>query len=218
MQAPAKTHSRSGEVKNSPSTGDHVWYFVRGKKGDAENLPKVLDAAAKVARKVGTDRAVAILDLNVRPRRKVDPTTASTTPAQDDYRDHEARRWVALRNEFFVHNDCVSAPELARLTGSKAINPSARGHDWSKANRVFSVDDGVAERYPVFQLREGKPIPQVAAVLRLLRPRLSNWQVAFWFASPNAWLGNWKTPVEVLAEEPDKVVDAARHEVAEHVL
>jgi hypothetical protein len=83
---------------------------------------------------------------------------------------------------------------------------------------VFSVNDGSRERFPLFQLHEGQPIPAVANIIQLLRPKLSYWQIAFWFTTPNAWTGGWRAPCELLASEPERVVEAARHEVAERVL
>jgi hypothetical protein len=87
-----------------------------------------------------------------------------------------------------------------------------------KANRIFSVNDGTAERYPLFQLREGQPLPQLAEILPMLRRKLSNWQIALWFTTPNAWVGGWRRPIDVLTESPSLVLDAAQHEVGEHVL
>ncbi len=116
---------------------------------------------------------------------------------------------------FLAEHKSVTAPELAHFTGSKAKNQSARAHDWVKAGRIFSVNDGASDRYPLFQLREGQPIPVLADILKVLTPKLSNWQVAFWLTSPNAWTGSWRSPVEILASEPENVLEAARHEVAD---
>jgi hypothetical protein len=146
------------------------------------------------------------------------PVAEAPASTASDYRTHEARRWAAAREAFLAEHESVTAPELARLTGSRSTNPSARAHSWVKANRIFSVNDGTGERYPLFQLREGLPLPQLAELLPILRRKLSNWQIALWFTSPNAWVGEWRRPIDVLAERPDVVVDAARHEVGEQVL
>jgi hypothetical protein len=110
------------------------------------------------------------------------------------------------------------APELAHLTGSRSVNPSARAHSWAKASRIFSVNDGTGERYRLFQLREGQPSPALVEILPVLRRKLSNWQIALWFTSPNAWVGGWRRPIDVPTESPDIAIDAARHEVGEQIL
>lgn len=138
----------------------------------------------------------------------------------DDYREREARRWKHVREDFLRTNRSVTAPELAELTGSKSRNPSSRAHEWLRAGKVFSVNDGNATRYPLFQIdiTEGKPRPEVREIVTHLREQLSDWQMAVWFTTPNAWTGDWRRPVDLLGAEPDLVVEAARHEVAEKVL
>ena len=179
-------------------------------------MEKVLQAAAEAARRGGTSHA---LELLASPgARRQDPIAVEALTASTDYPAHEARRWAAARAAFLAEHESVPAPELARLTGSQSINPSARAHSWVKANRIFSVNDGTGERYPLFQLREGQPLPQLAEILPLLKQKLTNWQIALWFTSPNAWVGGWRRPIDALTEAPDVVIEAARHEVGEHVL
>ena len=119
-----------------------------------------------------------------------------------------------LKASFFEKHRSIAAPELASLTGSE----TAHVHDWAKARRIFSVNDGAVERYPFFQIREGQPIPQLVDVLKLLSAKLSAWQIAFWFTVPNAWTGSWRVPADILVSEPKQVLEAARHEVADQIL
>jgi hypothetical protein len=193
-----------------------TWYVLKAKRGDDAQMEKVLQAAAEAARRGGTSHA---LELLASPGARPHASMVAEAPAgSTDYRSHEARRWAEARATFLVEHENVTAPELARLTGSQSINPSARAHSWVKANRIFSVNDGTGERYPLFQLREGQPLPQLAEILPLLKRKLTNWQIALWFTSPNAWVGGWRRPIDVLTESPDVVIEAARHEVGEHVL
>ena len=194
-----------------------TWYVLKAKRGDDEQMEKVLQAAAEAARREGTLHALGLLSS---PAARPQASTAAEAPAAaaTDYRAHEARHWAEARAAFLGEHESVTAPELARLTGSRSVNPSARAHSWVKANRIFSVHDGAGERYPLFQLREGRPLPQLAAILPLLKRKLTSWQIALWFTSPNAWVGGWRRPIDALAEGPDVVIEAARHEVGEHVL
>ena len=52
----------------------------------------------------------------------------------------------------------------------------------------------------------------------ILRPKLSESQIAKWFAAPNAWVGNWRCPADVMTAEPDCVIAAAQHEVGDQEL
>ena len=190
-----------------------VWYVLKARHGDDAQMEKVLQAAAEAARRGGTARALQLLTSP-----DVRPELAAAAAVSTDYRTHEARRWAEIRAAFLAEHESVTAPELAKLTGSHATNPSARAHSWVKANRIFSVNDGASERFPLFQLREGQPFPQLTEILLLLKRKLTNWQIALWLTSPNAWVGSWRRPIDVLAESPDTVVKAARHEVGERVL
>ena len=118
------------------------------------------------------------------------------------------------RAVFFTKHQSLAAPELARFLVADPKSDLARIHEWATEGRIFSVNDGADERYPLFQIQEGQPIPQVAEILKTLSAKLSTWQIAFWFTSPNAWTGSWRAPADILASEPQQVVEAAQHEVA----
>ena len=193
-------------------------FMVPREKGDPVAAAKVLEAAMVLTRKLGAAEVMKRLAVSVRSRR-LDPSMPSpvTKPFSTRPSDNghgEAERWLKMRSKFLEEYRSVTAPELAIFTASKAKNQSARAHDWVKAGRIFSVNDGAAERYPTFQIREGQPIPQLAEILKVLSGKLSSWQIAFWFTSPNAWTGSWRMPADILASEPGKVLEAARHEVA----
>ena len=192
-----------------------VWYLLKAKRGDDAQMEKVLQVAAEAARRSGASHALELLGA---PATRPEAGAVREPAASVDYRAHEARRWAEARAAFLAEHESVTAPELARLTGSRSINPSARAHSWVKANRIFSVNDGTGERYPLFQIQEGQPLPQLTEILPILKRKLSNWQIAMWFTAPNAWVGGWRRPIDVLTESPDVVIDAARHEVGEHVL
>ena len=154
------SEARSGKgaaVRKAAKTGPsvsglrRVWYVLQAKRGDDNQMEKVLQAAAEAARRSGISRALELLSTpGAQPH-----TEPAVEPSVSDYRAHEARRWVEARAAFLAEHESVTAPELARLTGSRSVNPSARAHSWAKANRIFSVNDGTGERYPLFQLREG---------------------------------------------------------------
>jgi hypothetical protein len=207
--------SDKAETSVLASRNRRLWYLVRGKRGDSEEIQAVIEAAVAAARRAGPTLALKLLSQKTEalPTEPIEPLE----PAISDYKKHEAERWATTRETFLAEHPSVTAPELAELTGSKAKNPSSRAHSWSKAGRIFSVSDGASERFPLFQIQEDKPLSQIAEILSILRPRLSNWQIALWLTTPNAWVGEWRTPISLLAKQPDVVIEAARHEVAEKV-
>ncbi len=89
-----------------------------------------------------------------------------------------------------------------------------------RAGRIFAVHDGTCARYPLFQINEAedRPRPEIQDALAYLRQKLSGWHIAIWFVTANAWIGDWRRPIDLLGREPDRVVDAARHEAMEKVL
>ena len=137
-----------------------------------------------------------------------------------DPRDREARRWKEIRESFLQEYRSVTVSKLAGLTGSRSRNPSSRAQEWLRAGRIFGVFDGRSVRYPLFQIdeAEGEPRPEIRNTLAYFRGRLTGWQIALWFVTANAWTGKWRRPLDLLGREPERLVDAARHEVAEKVL
>lgn len=177
-------------------------------------LPKGRD------RYVEADLAATVTARRRLPVQQSDATRVSDLMPSEDPRDREVRRWKEIREGFLREHRSVTAPELAELTGSRSRNPSSRAHEWLRAGRIFAVHDGSVARYPLFQIdeSEGRPRPEIQEAIAHLRERLSDWHIALWFTTANAWTRDWRRPVDLLGREPDCVVDAARHEVKEQVL
>ncbi len=215
-----KPHARMRALGSSTKALGDRFFLVPGAQSDPAGAAEVLEAAIKLTRKVGPAEVMKLLTATAHVRRSPPARPvierADISPTQDTAAG-EAERWPALRCGFLAQYKSVTAPKLAHFTGSKAKNQSARAHDWVKAGRIFSVNDGAAELYPLFQLREGQPIPVLDDILKVLTPALSSWQVAFWLTTPNAWTGSWRAPVDILTSEPGKALEAARHEVADKV-
>jgi hypothetical protein len=86
-----------------------------------------------------------------------------------------------------------------------------------RERRIFTLSHPNTTYVPSFQFDErGHPRPAVAKVIQILGPELSDWGLALWFTAVNGWLGD-KRPVDLLADEPERVVQAAEQEAAELV-
>jgi hypothetical protein len=129
----------------------------------------------------------------------------------------QAQRNAAARNELLQEFGALRSQDVADLAGSRASNRAALANRWRAENRVVAVPVRDELLYPGFQFTdEGRPHPAVAAALGWLRsdPHTSDWQAALWFAIPTTWLGG-RRPVDVLDDDPDAVVQAARREVSD---
>jgi hypothetical protein len=73
---------------------------------------------------------------------------------------------------------------------------------------------GGGARLPAFQFgRDGRPLPVVAAINRLLDAEDDPWGVADWWLGPNAWID--AVPAEVLGRVADQVLIGAARAVVE---
>lgn len=103
-----------------------------------------------------------------------------------------------------------TAEVLADIAGHGSKNRSATASRWKAARQIFGVRHAGREVYPAFQFKDRAPRPVIGQVLDALPGDMGSWQIAFWFAGANGWLGGAR-PMDRL-DHPDEVVAAARHE------
>ena len=112
-------------------------------------------------------------------------------------------------------NDVMAAAELAEVTGISAANKGSRADEWRSNGCIFGVNDGRQWAYPLFQIKKGQPHMVVAEVLRLLRPKMTDWEIFAWFTAPDIWSCQGRLPKDLLDENSEVVLEAARHAVAD---
>jgi len=97
---------------------------------------------------------------------------------------------------------------LLRRRSSQALSLLAR---WIVDQRVVNFEWQTDRLVPMFQfdLADMSIRPEAAAVLAELAGSFDDWDLASWFAEPNAWLQG-RTPVDALQADPKAVFDAAR--------
>lgn len=115
---------------------------------------------------------------------------------------------AALRARYLQTVPTFSASDLHRMAGSRSSNRSALAGGWKEKRRVFAVPHNGQDRFPAFQFIDGQPLKSIKEILSALPTDLSAWQIAFWFASGNGWLGG-AAPQERL-DDPAAVVVAAQ--------
>ena len=138
------------------------------------------------------------------------------TPTSDIPRPEsvlQARRNSEARRRFLEEFGALTSSNVADLAESTAANRSALANRWRKEGRLFAVTLHDTLYYPAFQFGEhGRPLPVIAQVLNALEAQeLGEWEVALWFAKRTGWLGD-RRPIDLLQDEPDAVVEAARRE------
>ena len=122
-----------------------------------------------------------------------------------------------LRARFLSEWPTLSAVEIAEVAGSLGKNRYQTANRWERDGKIFSVPAGDSARYPEFQFVDGRPLPVVAQVLKVMKEKRSPWQIAFWFVTENGWLDDDARPVDFLTSAPEAVVEAASHDVQDLV-
>jgi hypothetical protein len=143
------------------------------------------------------------------------------TPALDVPRPEavlQARRNSEARRQFLEEHGALTSGEVAALAGSRAANRSALANRWRKEGKVFAITLHDTLYYPGFQFDgNGRPLPVIERVLGALDTQeLGEWEVALWFTKRTGWLDD-RRPIDLLGEDPDSVVEAARRELHELV-
>ena len=84
--------------------------------------------------------------------------------------------------------------------------------------KIFAVTQEGTTYVPTFQFDDrGRPRPAIATLIQMFRSvEAPDWELALWFISSCGWLGG-RRPVDVLKDDPEAVVEAARLELFESI-
>ena len=80
---------------------------------------------------------------------------------------------------------------------------------------IFAINHGGVDYFPGYGLdRNGsfRPLKALSKIIEVFGGHKDSWGMAYWFLSVNSFLGG-KRPQDVLALEPDRVIEAAKDEV-----
>lgn len=119
------------------------------------------------------------------------------------------------KNEILAGGRFRTPDCLARLCG-KAPDRLMLALQQAEAKReIFSIEHQGQALYPDYAFmdnKEGDFQRGLAEVITVLHPTYDGWGMAFWFRSPNNFLGGQR-PEDVLSETPEVVLSAACEEV-----
>lgn len=122
----------------------------------------------------------------------------------------EAKMMSVARSTVLESGDFLPASAIADLGAFSVKNPSSQPNRWKQARRIFAITNKGIDLYPLYALssQDGvRPLPVIAEVLRVLKDR-NDWEVAFWFAAVNSYLGG-HTPKDLVSSQPEAVLKAA---------
>jgi len=121
--------------------------------------------------------------------------------------------------------EAVAARQAKRLARARrailkefgSLDAPVDSEHLQREHKIFSVIHRNTAYVPSFQFDDrGHPRPAVAGVIRALGEKTSDWGLALWFTAANGSL-NGKRPVDLLKDEPERVVQAAEEEAEELV-
>jgi hypothetical protein len=128
----------------------------------------------------------------------------------------EARMLLQAKTEILQSNDWLTANEIAHLAQYSSRNPSSQPNKWKRNNRLFAIRHNGCDYFPVYGLDKDaayRPLPAMREVIKILATKKSSWGMAYWFASVSSLLGG-KRPQDLLVTDPQRVIEAAKDEVA----
>ena len=132
------------------------------------------------------------------------------------YKLAETRMAANMREAVLAADFWLTSSDIAKLAGFSEKNPSAQPNKWKAARKVFAVSSQQTDYFPEYILdprNDYRPYPVVREILDLFKDRKDGWKTAAWFQSANSFLGGC-APYTLIATQPQRVLDAARDEVA----
>jgi len=179
--------------------------------------PRVLEALAANVANVTSSMFELMLERHDREsiERLVDVLMPRTPPSPRLLK--EAVMLVQARKAVLESGDWLTAAEVAQLAELSTRNPSAQPNKWKKQGQIFAINHGGVDYFPGYGLDRNagfRPSKAMAKVIEVLARNKDSWGMAYWFRSENSFLGG-KKPQDLLASEPERVIEAAMDEVQE---
>jgi hypothetical protein len=118
-------------------------------------------------------------------------------------------RWRNIAGEYGL----LDSRAVAALLGGSGTNRN-RAHQLAKEGRIIGVKRGRGTLYPGFEFDHGEVRPVIAEVAAI--GRRNHWtdpHLLLWLASPNGYLEG-RVPARMM-DQPDKILEAARQDMAE---
>lgn len=128
----------------------------------------------------------------------------------------QAKMMAQAKNGVLQSGDWITASDISELANFSAANPSTQPSKWKRESRLFAIRHDGIDYFPIYALDEStgyRPLSALKEIIAVLETRKDGWGMAYWFASLNSRLDD-KAPKDLLRAEPERVLAAARIEVA----
>jgi hypothetical protein len=127
----------------------------------------------------------------------------------------QARMLIDAKTAILNSGDFLPASEVAKLAGFSASNPSVQPNKWKRNRDIFAIQHRRDDLFPLYALNpdDHRPRKQMAEILHIFGDAKDGWGLAFWFAALSSFLDD-ERPQDVLAVDPDRVIAAAKDEMA----
>jgi hypothetical protein len=137
--------------------------------------------------------------------------TDSHQGTRASFRRTEDRQFVMMESAYLRTGGLVSGDEVARILRRHSGQPISKLARWIVERSIVSFYWNSRTLVPLFQFDRTDMSMRAGtnAVVRELHDVFDDWDLATWFAQPNAWL-NDAAPVDVIEEDQPAVVQAAR--------
>jgi hypothetical protein len=112
--------------------------------------------------------------------------------------------------------DFLPPDQIAQRLGLPPMTLITTVDEWKTRGHIFSIEHLGCSLFPMYAFQDGikhGPVPDLKAILDLLRTKKDGWGIAFWFASSNGYIGGCR-PQDILLSEPGKLLLAATDEVS----
>lgn len=118
-------------------------------------------------------------------------------------------RWRSIAREYGL----LDSRAVDALLGGSGTNRN-RAHQLAKEGKIIGVRRGRGTLYPGFEFDHGEVRPVIAEVAAI--GRRNHWtdpHLLLWLASPNGYLEG-RVPAQMM-DDPDRILEAARQDMAE---
>jgi hypothetical protein len=124
----------------------------------------------------------------------------------------DAKSFILASGEFRTVSD------LAKLLQIDGQRLAQQLNAWKNSGEIFSIPgENGSELFPVFALDSGGGLQVFSAIpkaLQIFEDKVSRWAIAGWFIAACSYLDD-QAPKELLEEDPDWVIAAARDAIDE---
>ena len=147
------------------------------------------------------------------------PTTQEKHLGPRKVNERVAEMFIRSKAEILASGHFVTPDGLAQRLNMDASGLTAWLARAEAQLQIFSIENDGQVLYPGYAfLADGncKLIPALQEVLRVFHPKKEGWDLAFWFRSPNTFLGG-KRPEDLLDRNLPSIVFAAQEEVSRYM-